>query len=150
MRKELAELGHASLRRRRRWFDGEGSTENGGGGGRKQSKRKERRRRRLGPNNTAQKLKEAALWPSPRQRDAKNGHDRAWNAEEGNAGNVASAVDTVHSIYRNAIHPKFTNYSQIFITTQKSPKTKVVQNQKFYHFAFETIPKFGLHFEMNF
>ena len=79
-----------------------------------------------------------------------NSHDRAWNAEEGNAGNVASAVDTVHSIYRNAIRPKFTNYSQIFITTQKSPKTKVVQNQKFYHFAFETIPKFGLHFEMNF
>ena len=39
VRKELAELGHASLRRRRRWFDGEGSTENGGGGGRKQSKR---------------------------------------------------------------------------------------------------------------
>ena len=39
MRKELAELGHASLRWRRRWFDGEGSKENGGGGGRKQSKR---------------------------------------------------------------------------------------------------------------
>ena len=27
VRKELAELGHASLQRRRRWFDGEGSTE---------------------------------------------------------------------------------------------------------------------------
>ena len=39
VRKELAELGHASLQWRRRWFDGEGSTENGGGGGRKQSKR---------------------------------------------------------------------------------------------------------------
>ena len=82
VRKELAELGHASLRRLKRWFDGEGSTENGGDGGRKQSKRKERRRRRLGPNNMAQKLKEAALWPSPRQRDAKNGHDRAWKQTE--------------------------------------------------------------------
>jgi len=40
VRKELAELGHASLRRRRRWFDGEGSTENGGGGGRKQRRGK--------------------------------------------------------------------------------------------------------------
>ena len=82
VRMELAELGHASLRRRRRWFDGEGSTENGGDGGRKTEERKERRRRRLGPNNTAQKLKEAALWPSPRQRDAKNGHDRAWKQTE--------------------------------------------------------------------
>ena len=58
---------------------------------------------------------------------------------------LASAV-TVHRNYRIAIRRN----SQIFITTQKSLKTKVVQNQKFYHFAFETIPKFGLHFEMNF
>ena len=42
-----------------------------------------------------------------------NGHDHAWNAEEGNAGNVASVVDTVHKNYRNAIRqnsqitPKF-------------------------------------------
>jgi len=42
-----------------------------------------------------------------------NGHDRAWNAEEGHASNVASAVDTVHKNYRNAIRqnsqitPKF-------------------------------------------
>ena len=42
-----------------------------------------------------------------------NGHDRTWNAEEGNAGNVALAVDTVHKNYRNAIRqnsqitPKF-------------------------------------------
>ena len=39
VRKELAELGHASLRRLRCWFDGDGSTENDGGSGRKQSKR---------------------------------------------------------------------------------------------------------------
>ena len=37
----------------------------------------------------------------------KNGHDRAWNAEEGNAGNVASAVDTVHKNYRYAIRQNF-------------------------------------------
>ena len=42
-----------------------------------------------------------------------NGHDHAWNAEEGNIGNVASAVDTVHKNYSFAIHqisqitPKF-------------------------------------------
>ena len=65
-----------------------------------------------------------------------NGHDRAWNAEEGNAGNVASAVDTVHKNYRHAIRQN----SQIFITTQKSPKTKVVQNLKFYNFSFITNP----------
>ena len=48
----------------------------------KTEERKERRRRRLGPNNTAQKLKEAALWPSPRQRNAKNSHDHAWKQTE--------------------------------------------------------------------
>ena len=148
MRKELAELGHASLRRRRRWFDGEGSTENGGGGGKtEQESGDERRRPRL--NRVAQKLKEAALWPSPRQRDAKDGHDRAWKQTEDRrpcsfgGGHCSSKLQNCHS-------PKFPNYSQIFITTQKSPKTKVVQNQKFYNFSFETIPKFGLHFEMNF
>ena len=81
VRKELAELGHASQRWRRRWFDGEGSTENGGGGGKiEQESGNEWRRPRL--NRVAQKLKEAALWPSPRQRDAKNGHDRAWKQTE--------------------------------------------------------------------
>ena len=104
----------------------------------KTEERKERRRRRLGPNNTAQKLKEAALWPSPRQRDAKDGHDRAWKQTEDRrpcsfgGGHCSSKLQNCHS-------PKFTNYSQIFITTQKSPKTKVVQNQKFYNFAFITI-----------
>jgi len=89
----------------------------------------------------------AVAFTAPARRQ--NGHDRAWNAEERNAGNVARAVNTVHTNYRNAIRPKFTNYSQIFITTQKSPKTKVVQNQKFYNFAFETISKFILHFEIQ-
>ena len=53
------------------------------------------------------------------------------------------------SILQNCHSPKFTIYSQNFITTQKSPKTKVVQNQKFYNFAFETISKFILHFEIQ-
>ena len=68
----------------------------------KTEERKERRRRRLGPNNTAQKLKEAALWPSPRQRDAQTA-THATGSQPKLAGNVASAVDTVHSNYRNAI-----------------------------------------------
>ena len=42
----------------------------------KTEEEEKRRRRRLGPNNTAQKLKEAALWPSLHQRDAKDGHMR--------------------------------------------------------------------------
>ena len=68
----------------------------------KTEERKERRRRRLGPNNMAQKLKEAALWPSPRQRDAQTA-THATGSQPKLAGNVASAVDTVHSNYRNAI-----------------------------------------------
>ena len=115
----------------------------------KTEERKERRRRRLGPNNTAQKLKEATLRPLPRQRDAKDGHARDWNAEEGRR-RCSSSGEHYSSKLQNCHLPNFTNYSQIFITTQKSPKTKVVPNQKFYNFAFETIPKFGLHFEMNF
>ena len=53
----------------------------------------------------------AVAFTAPARRQ--NGHDRAWNAEEGNAGNVASAVDTVHKNYRNVIRqnsqitPKF-------------------------------------------
>ena len=115
----------------------------------KTEERKERRRRRLGPNNTAQKLKEATLRPLPRQHDAKDGHARDWNAEEGRR-RCSSSGEHCSSKLQNCHSPNFTNYSQIFIITQKSPKTKVVPNQKFYNFAFETIPKFGLHFEMNF
>ena len=74
---------------------------------------------------------------------------RAWNAEEGPPAVTAARRHCSTNLQK--CHPtKFPNYSQIFITTQKSPKTKVVQNQKFYNFAFETISKFGLHFEMNF
>ena len=63
-------------------------------------------------------------------------------------GDLASAV-TVHQNYQTAIRFKNPNYSQIYVTTQKSPKIKVVPNLKFYNFAFITIPKFGLHFEMQ-
>ena len=53
----------------------------------------------------------AVAFTAPARRQ--NGHNRAWNAEEGNAGNVASAMDTVHKNYRYAIRqnsqitPKF-------------------------------------------
>ena len=63
---------------RRRELDGAAAVATG-----KTEEEEKRRRRRLGSNNTAQKLKEAALWPSPRQRDAKDGHDRAWKQAEG-------------------------------------------------------------------
>ena len=63
-------------------------------------------------------------------------------------GELASAV-TVHQNYQTAIRFKNPNYSQIYVTTQKSPKIKVVPNLKFYNFAFITIPKFGIHFEMQ-
>ena len=63
-------------------------------------------------------------------------------------GELASA-GTVHKNYQTAIQFKNPNYSQIYVTTQKSLKIKVVPNLKFYNFAFITIPKFGLHFEMQ-
>ena len=119
---------------RRRELDGAAAVATG-----KTEEEEKRRRRRLGSNNTAQKLKEAALWPSPRQRDAKDGHDRAWKQTEDRrpcsfgGGHCSSKLQNCHS-------PKFPNYSQIFITTQKSPKTKVVQNLKFYNFAFYNQP----------
>ena len=65
---------------------------------------------------------------------------RAWNAEEGNVGNVASRGGHCSQKLQKCHSPKFPNYSQIFITTQKSPKTNVVQNLKFYNFAFITNP----------
>ena len=63
-------------------------------------------------------------------------------------GELASAV-TVHQNYQTAIRFKIPNYSQIYVTTQKSPKIKVVPNLKFYNFAFITIPKFGLDLSMQ-
>ena len=54
-------------------------------------------------------------------------------------GELASAV-TVHQNYQTAIRFKNPNYSQIYVTTQKSPKIKVIQNQKFYNFDFITTP----------
>ena len=43
----------------------------------------------------------------------------------------------------------FSNYSQIFMVTPKSPKIKVVPNLKFYNFYLITIPKLCLDFEMQ-
>ena len=62
---------------------------------------------------------------------------------------VTAARGYCSTYLQNCHSPNFTNYSQIYLTTQKSPKTKVVQNPKFYNFSFITIPKFGLHFEMQ-
>ena len=78
----------------------------------KTEERKERRRRRLGPNNMAQKLKEATLRPLPRQRDAQTA-TRVTRSKPKLAGGVAQAVNTVHRNYRIAIRqisqitPKF-------------------------------------------
>ena len=76
-------------------------------------------------------------FPTPARSQGR--HARAWNAEDGRrpcsfgGEHCSQNLQVCHS-------SKFTNYSQIFITTQKSPKTKVVQNQKFYNFAFNTNP----------
>ena len=61
-----------------------------------------RRRRRLGSYNATQKLKEATTEPFPCQRDAKDGHDTPGTPKKV-VGGVASAVNTVHSIYKFAI-----------------------------------------------
>ena len=62
---------------------------------------------------------------------------------------VTAARGYCSTYLQNCHSPNFANYSQNYVITQKSPKTKVVQNSKFYNFAFITIPKFGLHFEMQ-
>ena len=78
----------------------------------KTEERKERRRRRLGPNNTAQKLKEAMMRPLPCQCDAQTAM-RATGSKPKLADGVAQAVNTVHQNYRIAIRqisqitPKF-------------------------------------------
>ena len=103
----------------------------------KTEERKERRRRRLGPNNTAQKLKEATQRPLPRQRNAKDGHARDWKQTEAHW-RCSSSGEHCSSKLQNCHSPNFTNYSQIFITTQKSPKTKVVPNQKLFQIKSST------------
>ena len=95
------------------------------------------KRRRPGLNRVAQKHKEATQETSPRQREAEDIHARVRKRTEGRR--RCSYGGEHCSQYLQVCHsPKFTNYSQIFITTQKSPKTKVVQNQKFYNFSFIT------------
>ena len=124
--------------------DGTGSPEMSKVTGRKQSKGKEERRRLQSfigqPRKPRRSLQRANATPGrPRAR------------LEANRSSPACSKSGEHcsSILQNCHSPKFTNYSQNFITTQKSPKTKVVQNQKFYNFAFETISKFILHFEIQ-
>jgi len=112
VRKELAELGHASLRRRRRWFDGEGSTENGGGGGRKQRRGKN--------DDDGASVQITRLRSSRKPRCGlyrANAMPKMATCATGTpkkvAGGVAQAVNTVHQNYRIAIYqisqitPKF-------------------------------------------
>ena len=54
-------------------------------------------------------------------------------------GELASEV-TVHQNYQTTIRFKNPNYSQIYVTTQKSSKIKVAPKLKFYNFAFITTP----------
>ena len=68
----------------------------------KTEEEEKRRRRRFGTYSAAQKLKEATTEPFPRQRDTKDGHD-APGMPKKVAGHVATAVNTVHSIYKFAI-----------------------------------------------
>ena len=51
----------------------------------------------------AKKLKEATTEPFSHQHDAKDGHDAPGTPKKV-AGHVATAVNTVHSIYKFAIH----------------------------------------------
>ena len=136
--KEQAELLRATLRCHRRWFDGGSSPE--------MSKATGKQRRKKARTTVAQVIKDG--------QEAQGSHDGAislasamprWprarlEASRRIIGNVARAVNTVHENYRIAIQFKNPNYSQNCITTQKSPKTKVVQNQIFYNFAFITNP----------
>ena len=75
----------------------------------------------------------------PRQHDAEDSHDRAWKQAEGRR---RCSLGGEHCSQNLQNCPSFSNsnYSQICVTTQKSPKIKVVQNQKFYNFAFITNP----------
>ena len=69
----------------------------------KTEEEEKRRRRRFGTYSAAQKLKEATMEPFLHQRDAKDGHDAPGTPKKG-AGHVATAMNTVHSIYKFAIH----------------------------------------------
>ena len=72
---------------------------------------------------------EATAESFPRQREAEAA-TRTPGTDQKIDGNVARTVNTVPQNYRIAIRFKNPNYSQICITTQKSPKIKVAQNPK--------------------
>ena len=114
----------------------------------KQRTRKEERRRLQSFIGRPRKQGEAMEESFPRQREAKSGHSRAWNAEESRRRCSKSGEHCSTKLQNYHLFSK-PNYSQFCVTTQKSPKTKFVQNSKFYNFAFIAIPKFSLHFEMQ-
>ena len=122
-------------RRRRRWFDGEGSTEQRRRWLEKQRRESEERRLAYNATKEVQRSHAEAFTVPTRCPD---GHTHDWKQTEARR-RCNSIGEHCSSKLPNCHSPNFTNYSQIFITTQKSPKTKVVQNQKLYNFAFETI-----------
>ena len=67
---------------------------------------------------------------------------RSWPAARATCLHCSSKLPNCHSLY-------FSNYSQICMETQKSPKIEVVPNSKFYNFALITIPKFCLDLKME-
>ena len=105
------------------------------------------RRRRLNLYNMAQKQEEAMPRSSPRQCDAKDGHDHDWKPKEARR-RWQLPDGTVQLIYQIAIRLKFKLLPNL-CNNSKISKNKVVQNSKLYNFAFIPIPKFGLHSEMQ-
>ena len=68
----------------------------------KAEEKKERRRWRLGLKERLRSSRKPRRNPFPRQHDATDGHD-APGSKPKVAGGVATAVNTVHSIYKFAI-----------------------------------------------
>ena len=101
-REALDRDAHAGVAR----HDGNGSTAATARGGaerwQNRAEKKRRGRQRLRLKRVARKLKEATTKPLPRQCDAKDGHDAPGTPKKV-AGHVATAVNTVHSIYKFAI-----------------------------------------------
>jgi len=127
----------AILRAPRSWVTLTGKTEEGSGGG---------WWRRLGFIARPRTRRRRAA-SSPCQRKAGGGHGRDWNTvEDHRRRGVAYGYYSQYLL--NCHSSNFSNYSQICMVTQKSPKIKVVPNSKFYNFALTTILKLCLHFKM--
>ena len=138
VRKEETELGLAWLRWWRHYSDGVGSPELNGGDGK--SKGIERRRTATTPGLYRAAKAQGGDTQCPAHASAKPKAATGATGRQSKlaVGELASAV-TVHRIYRIATR-LISIYSKFYMVTQKSPKIKVVQKQKFYNFAFITTP----------